>query len=68
MLAGLRFAKTGLAKNMVRAHGCARRQSENAFFQKKAIMTVKKHGMRTSMFKTLKGCALFFKNKQTAWE
>ena len=29
------------------------------FFQKKAIMTVKKHGMRTSMFKTLKGCALF---------
>ena len=38
------------------------------FFQKKAIMTVKKHGLRTSMSKTLEGCALFFKNKQTAWE
>ena len=38
------------------------------FFQKKAIMIVKKHGLRTSMSKTLKGCALFFQNKQTAWE
>ena len=39
------------------------------YFQKKAIMTVKKHGLRTSMPQTLiKGCALFFKNKQTAWE
>ena len=38
------------------------------FFQKKAIMTVKKHGLRTSMFKTIKGCALFFENKQKAWE
>ena len=42
MLAGLRFAKTRLAKNMVRAHGCARRQSENAFFSKKSYYDCEK--------------------------
>ena len=48
---------------------CAPPKRECIFFKKKkAIMTVKKHGLRTSMFKTLKGCALFFQNKQTAWE
>ena len=33
------------------------------FFQKKAIMIVKTQGMRTSVFKSLKGCAFF--QKQT---
>ena len=42
MLAGLRFAKTRLAKNMVRAHGCARRQSENAFFSEKSYYDCQK--------------------------
>ena len=35
------------------------------FFQKKAIMTVKKQVMRTSVFKSLKGCALFSKTSKT---
>ncbi len=43
-------------------------QARMYFFQKKVIMTVKKQGMRTSVFKSIKGYALFFKNKQNAWE
>ena len=43
-------------------------KARNHLFQKKVIMIVKTQGMRTSVFKTLKGCALFFKNKRTAWE
>ena len=33
------------------------------FFQKKVIMTVKKQGMHTSVFKSLKGCTLFFQKQ-----